>query len=856
MKKLVAAILGLRRRRVRPVSSSDKFRHFRAIGAANDAFLNGLATLSERQRRGGPLTMGAVASAYESLSASVGTMAKALDAMSEGRYAGLLSRYETIDREIELDVFKDHPIEYGPLILWPEDADAVRPQVVGPKSARLAEILRAASHRVPPFFVVSVYGYRAFMEATGLQDLAQEILWASDLTDPRSLRTACESMRSAILRAVVPPGLSGAMWQAVLRLQQRDLAPHGLAVRSSAVVEDTSASFAGQFDSILHVRADGLLEAYKHVVASKYRPETVHYALASGFLDQDVEMPVLVMAMIAPASSGVAYSREPETPDRTLVTAVRGVAQPIAEGRVTPDRFLIPRGDPRVPVEVARGAPPATTRGRPRGGVVRVSPGPVEDGTTPLDEDAARMVARASWALERQFGDPQDVEWAIDQSGSLFIVQSRPVGRVADAQQSGPDRRGLHGYRILLRGALPASRGAARGRVYHRLDLAGDEQVPEGVVLVVPHAPPRLAGLIRKVAAIVSVGGSPTGHMATVAREFGVPCLVGAENAFAVLPPGALVTVDGWEGTVYEGEVRELLSAPTRGPTRGTRDDPVGDMLGRLLARVSPLTLTDPDSPEFLPQNCQTLHDVARFVHQRAMAEMFEVEGLSRQERGRARFLAWRIPLDVLVLDLGGGLADAESRAIPPDRIVSIPLLALVEGMTDPRLRWSGPVGFDLKGFMSVVVRSTADDQRYGEAAYALCTRDFVHLSSRLAYHFATVEAICGESLNENYARFRFFGGAAAAERREWRAHFLATVLQVNRFRVKQVGDRVDAILAKRRAPAIEDALVMLGRLMVAARQLDMFMESRAAAEAFAESFLSGDYGFQVARRNARGETA
>ncbi len=821
---------------MRPVSPSEKFTHFRAIGAANDAFLNTLAILSEPHRRGGPLAMGTVISIYESLSAPIGTMARELNTMSGGRYEALLARCEAIDREIETEVLKTHPIEYGPLIVWPEDGEAMRPPVVGPKSARLAEILRTSSHRVPPFFVVSVYGYRAFVEATGLQELAQEILWSSDLTDPLSLRAACETIRKAILEASVPSHLAGALWEATLKLTQKGSPSSGLAVRSSAVVEDSSASFAGQFDSVLNVRDEGVLEAYKQVVASKYRPETVRYTLARGFLDQDVEMPVMVMTMIEPASSGVAYSREPEKPGQSLITAVRGLAQPIVDGRVTPDRFLIARGDPRGPMEVVQG----DTTDSPLDPAVR--------GGAALTEESARTVARTSWALERHFKAPQDVEWVIDRSGSLFIVQSRPVGMIPASGRAEPDRRTLHGYRILLRGALPASPGAACGRVYHRPDVTSDEEVPEGIVLVVPYTPPRLAGLIWKVAAIVSVGASPTGHMATVAREFGVPCLVGAEHAFAVLPPGALVTVDGWEGTVYEGEVRALLPPPGNGPSRGAGSDPMRDMVGRLLTRVSPLTLTDPDSPEFVPEKCQTLHDVARFVHQRSMAEMFEIDGLSRQERSHAKRLAWRFPMEVLVVDLGGGLAATDSHAVSPDQILSAPLLALLEGMTDPRLRWTGPVGFDLKGFMSVVVRSSADDQRYGEASYALCTGDFIHFSSRLAYHFATVEAICGESLNENYARFRFFGGAAAAERREYRAHFLATILRVNRFQVKQVGDRVEAIFAKHRAPAIEEALVMLGRLMVSARQLDMFMQSRTAADAFAESFLAGDYGFQFVR--------
>ncbi|HWT81608.1 MAG TPA: PEP/pyruvate-binding domain-containing protein [Candidatus Methylomirabilis sp.] len=854
MKRLVAALLGRRRRRVRSVPSSEKFASFRAIGSANDAFLNTLAILSERHHQGGLLPMGTVVSTYESLSSPVETMVRELTKMSGGQYDLLLTRYEAIHREIEMEVLKTRAIEDGPLIVWPEGEEAIRSQVVGPKSARLAAMLRSALCQVPPFFVVSVYGYRAFMEATGVQELAQKVLWSADASNPKSLQAACETLRRATLNALVPRPLASALWEAVLKLTQMMPPSPGLAVRSSAVVEDSSASFAGQFDSLLNVRGDVVLEAYKQVVASKYRPETVQYALASGFLDQDVEMPVLIMAMIEPAASGVAYSREPENPEQSLVTAVRGLAQPIVDGRLTPDRFRMARADPQEAVEVAPGGQRTYMQCHPVGGTVEAPLQPVDGRDASLSDDAARMVARTSWALERQFRAPQDVEWVIDKSGTLFIVQSRPIGPTPSGHQ--PDRRSVHGYRILLRGALSASPGAACGPVYHRLDATSGEDVPRGVVLVVPYTPPRLAGLIRRVAAIVSVGASPTGHLATVARECGVPCLVGVEQAFQVLSPGRVVTVDGWEGTVYEGEVHELLPVFGNGQARRTEADPLREMVERLLARVSPLTLTDPDSPEFVAEKCQTLHDVARFVHQRSMAEMFEIDGLTRHERSCAKRLVWRVPMEVLVLDLGGGLADADSRAVSQDQIVSVPLLALMEGITDPRLRWTGPVGFDLKGFMSVVLRSTADDQRYGEAAFALCAHDFVHFSSRLAYHFATVEATCGESLNENYARFLFFGGAAGAERREWRAHFLATILRYNRFRVTQVGDRVEAILPKRRASAIEEALVMLGRLMVSARQLDMFMDSQTAAETFAESFLAGDYGFQLVRRGTPSETA
>jgi hypothetical protein len=281
----------------------------------------------------------------------------------------------------------------------------------------------------------------------------------------------------------------------------------------------------------------------------------------------------------------------------------------------------------------------------------------------------------------------------------------------------------------------------------------------------------------------------------------------------------------------------------------GRPPDPVRGAVHRLLDRVEPLTLAEPDSPRYRPENCTTLRDIARFVHQRSMVEMLAIGRLTPGERRRCRRLGWSMPMDVLLLDLGGGLAPFAGRTVPVDYVNSLPLQALIEGMTDPRLRRAGPVGFDLKGFISVVVRSAADDQRYGEPSYALCSSDYVHFASRLAYHFATADAICGSTLSENYARLVFFGGAAVAERRELRAHFLATVLRYYGFAVKHVGDRVEAVLAERGAEQIEESLVMLGRLMVASRHLDMVISSRMTADALADAFLSGDYGFQRVRR-------
>lgn len=846
----VARSLPPRRCRPRCPSASERFAGLRTIGAANDAFLAALARWQETAERESALRLGAVAEAYEALSAPAGTMVRALIGMNAERYAGLANRYESLDRELATEALRARPVTFGPLVVWPDDPEACQPGVVGSKTARLAQLAAVGEYEISPFFAVTTHGYRQFMEATGIQDVVDEARAAADLSDAANLSRFSERASAAVLEAPLPAPLGAALEGAMRALAQRAGGEVRVAVRSSAVVEDATSSFAGQFESVLDVPAAGVAEAYRQVVASKFRVEALRYALACGFVDENVTMPVLVMAMVVPRVSGVAYSRNPGSPSHATITAVPGLAQSIADGRGIPDIYQVADAAPPCVEEVVPGSRPPAPRGAAEGEPREAPEARRGEAGLALDEEEALRVARLAWSLERRFGEPQDVEWALDGTGRLHVVQIRPLRGSAPAPAVDCDRIPA-GYRVLVRGGARASGGVAAGPVTRLADATSPGDVPDGCILVVPTTSPRLAAVMGSVAGIVASAGSETGHMATVAREFGVPCLVGAGPSAVALREGQIVTLDADAKMVFEGVVAERVrAAPKDAAPR--RRDPIRENIRRLLERVAPLTLTDPESPSFDAEHCVTLHDVARFVHQRSLTEMFAVEGLTRAERRACRRLSWTRPMEILVLDLGGAVASGSRRAVSLDEVASVPFAALLEGMTDSRLRWAGPVGFDLRGFVSVVVRSAADDQRYGEPSYALCSSDYVHFASRLAYHFATVEAICGSSVNESYARFLFHGGAAVAERREWRASFLAEVLRHNGFDVRQTGDRVDAVLVKQPREELEDALVMLGRLMVASRHLDMVIESPAVATALARAFLAGDYGFENVRREAR----
>jgi pyruvate, water dikinase len=840
----------LRRRisRRRPPPVAERFSHFLAIGSANDRFLGRLAEMMEVASGPRPLGKDTVESGFRTLSAAVHSMVSSLSAMAPGRHLELPARLAELEAELGC-ALPGHELEQLPLTVFPGDPLMLRSELVGGKAAHLAALAEAPGVAVPPFFAVTLRGYRSFLDAVGARKRIGERLLTNTWHDNAALKRLCEEIRRAVLLADVPVELATAMVDGYRRLRERAGRMHlGVAVRSSAVAEDSEVSFAGQFESVLGVHEGRLASAYKHVVASRFRQEAVRYARLSGFLDEEVAMPVLVTAMLQPAVSGVAYSRDPDDAEAVLITAVRGLAVAALDGRVTPDRYRLRRQAPHELLLAEPAHKEMELRCSEQGGVLEVPLlGEAQD-LPALAEPDARRVAELALRLEEHFGRPQDVEWVIDEGGALQVVQSRPL---ETREAPAPPTPSPEGRRLLLSGGVRAYGGIISGPVVQVIDLEQLDAVPAGSVLVVPTTSPRLSAAVERVAAIVTEAGSPTGHMATVAREFRVPTVVGAEGALAALRPGSIVTVDAWAARVYEGEVIELLGLPRSSSERHSRDV-AKESLRRLLERVAPLTLDDPASPEFRADRCRTLHDVARFVHQKAMAEMFGVEGLSARERRQARRLHWQVPMELLVLDLGGGVADGTGHAVELGQISSVPMAALLEGMTDPRLRWAGPVGFDLRGFMSVVVRSAADDQRYGEPSFALCSRDYVHFSSRLAYHFASCDAMCSSAENQNHARFVFHGGAAVAERREWRAHFLSRVLRNNGFFVRQLGDRVEASLGKLAADVIEEALVLVGRLMVSARHLDMVIDSPATAEAYAHAFLAGDFGFEFIRKELK----
>jgi pyruvate,water dikinase len=358
-----------------------------------------------------------------------------------------------------------------------------------------------------------------------------------------------------------------------------------------------------------------------------------------------------------------------------------------------------------------------------------------------------------------------------------------------------------------------------------------------------------------KISAIITEIGGPTDHMSILAREFKVPTVVELTGALQVLQPGQVVTVDADTAEVYPGVIPELLELRQK-TDKVMEDNPVFQKLTAILKRTAPLHLLDPTSLEFQAASCRTLHDITRFAHEKAMDAMFSLDVEDAVTATGVCRLKTEIPLNIFLMDLGGGLKVSGQATVTEADIASRPFRALLRGFHHPEVRWAGQVAPDLKGFISVWANTMYDmgkaERGLGGKSFAIITENYLNFNSRLGYHFGLVDAFLSEERNDNYISFQFKGGAASVDRRERRARLLGKILMHLGFKVQLTGDLVQGRLVKFSETASEEMLEMTGLVMAFARQLDLALSNEAVVERCLEAFREQDYGLKCLRPEER----
>jgi pyruvate, water dikinase len=807
------------------------YRNFRALLTANNNTLEIMAEMEETLTLGRPFSMAFIRGHCTALTANVYKMIKLLQDLSGGGYQELSQSFSSISSEIDAILALQPKVTSGPHVLTFAELDRNSADQVGEKMANLGEVRNRIGLGIPDGFVITAAGTSHFMVANNLQSEIRRRLRTIDPENLEELFAISASIQALITSAPIPADLEKEIQDHYRQLADKAGKTVDLAMRSSATGEDSgSASFAGQYRTQLHVDREFLGLAFKEIVAAKYRSQAIIYRLQRGYRHQDVTMCVGCLVMIDAAVSGVIYSRSPEEPGSRIlvISAAPGLGGKVVEGREKADLYLVQRQSPHsiLGKELQSGS------AGPHGA---------------LTGDQVRELARIGVRLEEHFGTPQDIEWTIDRRGEVYILQSRPL-----KQQQRPELAAVlaelpaTGTVPLLSGGIAVTRGVAAGPVHivrNNIDLL---QFPRGAVLVIEHPLPEYAALMGRAVAVISDSGHLTTHLATIAREFRMPAIFGMAQATAKLRNGDMVTVDAGGCRIYAG-CREEILARAEPPPNLMVDSPVYAILRKVLQHITPLNLTDPASPFFRPSSCGTYHDLTRFCHEKAVAEMFSFGSRYGFDQGAARRLVGETPYDWWVIDLEDGFregAERHGKFIHIDDIVSLPMRAIWEGMT--AVPWQGPPPLNIRGFGSIIFQSTmnrniepAVRSNMATRNYFLVARNFCNLSVRLGYHFAMVEAFLSDFLTESYVSFQFKGGAADATRRLMRVRLLGEVLRQFGFRTEQKGDSLTARIEKKPVPYLEGRLMILGYLLIHARLIDMAMGEEASVAGFRRKMMA-----------------
>ncbi|HCO11808.1 MAG TPA: pyruvate, water dikinase [Desulfonauticus sp.] len=811
------------------------YKIFKSILTYNNQALQIMSELERALSENIPISLNYIRSRCISLVTTIYKMIENLNILSNNKYKDLYIYFEEIVKNIETHIsFDEHPAK-GEQIIFLEDIDIDLQEKVGSKVANLGELYKKLNIKVPYGFAITKYAYQLFMEQASLKDRIRILLTEIDPNDLESIFHQASKIKELILSTSLPSELEQNILTAFETMQQKlnkkDLK---VSVRSSALGEDLAhLSFAGQYTSKLNVSKEEIIQAYKEVVASKYNPHAIIYRLKMGLKDEDVMMCVGVLEMIAGEVSGVVYSANPiNLSDEIIISSCYGLAKAIVEGIIENDVFKVKKDKERfVIIEKKIGS---KTRGYflKERGIEKSKISPSLQNQPSLSAQQVIFLAQESKKIESYYHYPQDIEWTLSQN-QLYILQSRPLSASNTSfTEEELEKIKTSKLQVLLEGGEVASPGVAMGKVYKAQKDADLWTFPPQAILVVKEASPKWALVLPQAAGLIAEFGSVNGHLANVAREFNLPALVGVKKAFSSLESGQEITLIAQLKSILAGINPEIAQKYQWKPPQVNLEGPVFKTLKKINTFITPLNLLSPQKSNFKPSGCKTLHDLTRFIHEKAVQEMFSTSQAKDFTGTLAKQLKTSVPMQWWVLNLGDGFKKpVKGKYVTLDNIRSIPMLAIWHGIT--AIPWEGPPVPDGKGLASLIFQSTLNPDleplvasSYSQKNYFMISKDFCHLQSRFGFHFTGIETLAGERTKDNFIRFQFKGGATDLERRKKRAIFIGEILKEYNFEVEIIEDKLDARLDRYEVKPIVKRLKILGYLIIHTRQLDIIMNN------------------------------
>jgi pyruvate,water dikinase len=444
-------------------------------------------------------------------------------------------------------------------VAWFKDIDKGDGNIVGGKGANLGEMARAG-FPVPNGFVVTVNAYKTFLEDAQIKTKIEETLHGLDVNDSKALDEAARKVRYIITRSEFPKEIAHDIIAAYFKLSGGSMKPKAVAVRSSATAEDLpGASFAGQQATFLNVRGESnVIEKVKEAWASLFTARAIFYRTTNKFDHFKVFIAIPVQLMIESEKSGIMFTINPVTNDKSRVTieAIFGLGEMIVQGAVTPDHYEVDKSSMNIVVRESHTQEKIMIR--KGGGSNTIQPLTKEDGNKiKLSDKEILDLAQLGKNLEKHYYFPQDSEWAIE-NGKVYIVQTRPITTTGKeiTTTSAPVKAN-----IFAKGD-PASPGVASGPVKLLASAKEISKIQTGDILVAEQTNPDFVPAMRKAVAIITERGGRTSHAAIVSRELGIPAVVGAKDVRKLVRDGMVLTVNGTTGEIYKGSIAIHINKP------------------------------------------------------------------------------------------------------------------------------------------------------------------------------------------------------------------------------------------------------------------------------------------------------
>lgn len=432
-------------------------------------------------------------------------------------------------------------------ILWFDEISQGDLPLVGGKGANLGE-MTSFGVPVPPGFAVTAAAYFEFLRFGSLVEKIKFELRGLNIDHTDRLLKASQKIKTAIRLAKMPAEIARDIREAYHRLSgTHDVL---VAVRSSATAEDLpGASFAGQQKTFLNVAgAEKVVRMVQECWASLFEPRAIFYRADLGFDHLRVGISAIVQRMVASEVSGIMFTTDPLTFDRSRISveAVFGLGEAVVSGSLTPDQYLVDKNTFKI---VKKTVVPQDWQLVQRG---KVKISPRYRGLQKLSDKEIAELAKLGKRIEDHYRFPQDIEWSFC-NRKLYIVQTRPITTlqtqtVTEIKDADVDEK-------LLLSGIPASPGVAIGKVRLVASLSDLRGVKKGDVLVAKMTRPDYVSAMKRAVAVLTDEGGRTSHAAIVSRELSIPCVVGIGQATTSLKMGELVTVDGERGRVYAGRL-------------------------------------------------------------------------------------------------------------------------------------------------------------------------------------------------------------------------------------------------------------------------------------------------------------